>query len=140
MRTTFAVLALGATLTATTAFAAELRYVPVNPSFGGNAFNGSTLLSVASAQNQHQKPADTTDPVQAALKSRESSLLYGAVTESQSYLYAKILPSNLQPRTVPLSEGRTLVIIPDADNNILRQYIYYPDGTQTFIGISNPRS
>lgn len=38
------------------AFATELVYTPVNPSFGGNPINGSYLLSNAQAQN------DKTDP------------------------------------------------------------------------------
>lgn len=37
--------------------ATELVYVPVNPVFGGNPLNGSTLLGIASAINKH-----TDDP------------------------------------------------------------------------------
>lgn len=39
--------------------ATELVYVPVNPSFGGNPLNGSTLLGIAQATNKH-----TEDPNQ----------------------------------------------------------------------------
>jgi curli production assembly/transport component CsgF len=35
------------------ACAGTLVYTPTNPSFGGNPLNGPTLLSAASAQNQH---------------------------------------------------------------------------------------
>lgn len=36
---------------AASAQAGELHYVPVNPTFGGNPFNGPFLLSVANANN-----------------------------------------------------------------------------------------
>jgi curli production assembly/transport component CsgF len=37
------------------AFASELVYHPVNPTFGGNPLNGSFLLSTAQAQGQGTK-------------------------------------------------------------------------------------
>lgn len=40
--------------------ATELVYVPVNPVFGGNPLNGSTLLGVASAINKHKDPSGTS--------------------------------------------------------------------------------
>ena len=36
--------------------ATELVYTPVNPSFGGNALNGSYLLNQAQAQDRHKDP------------------------------------------------------------------------------------
>jgi hypothetical protein len=47
--------ALTATLVAAAAGpvrAAELRYQPINPHFGGNALNNNSLLNSAQAQNQ----------------------------------------------------------------------------------------
>ncbi|MBS0234666.1 MAG: curli assembly protein CsgF [Proteobacteria bacterium] len=38
-------------------FASELVYTPINPSFGGNAFNSSHLLATAQAQNQFKAPS-----------------------------------------------------------------------------------
>ena len=38
------------------AFATELVYEPINPSFGGNPLNGSFLLSKANSQNAHSAP------------------------------------------------------------------------------------
>jgi len=43
--------------TSIAALAADLVYTPVNPNFGGNALNGSTLLNAAQAQNRHKDPA-----------------------------------------------------------------------------------
>ena len=50
--------ALAAALAAQTPAAAQdLRYVPINPAFGGSPFNGATLLNEANAQNKHADPA-----------------------------------------------------------------------------------
>jgi curli production assembly/transport component CsgF len=40
----------GAMMVAGAAFASQLTYAPVNPTFGGNPLNGSYLLSVAQSQ------------------------------------------------------------------------------------------
>ena len=39
--------------------AQDIRYTPVNPSFGGSPFNGATLLNEANAQNKTVDPAST---------------------------------------------------------------------------------
>lgn len=41
----------------TPATAQDIRYVPINPAFGGSPFNGATLLNEANAQNKHADPA-----------------------------------------------------------------------------------
>ena len=41
------------------ATAQDIRYTPVNPSFGGSPFNGATLLNEANAQNKTVDPAAT---------------------------------------------------------------------------------
>ncbi|OUL59086.1 curli production assembly protein CsgF [Pseudoalteromonas ulvae] len=38
------------------AFASELVYTPINPSFGGSPLNGSMLLNKAQSQNKHKAP------------------------------------------------------------------------------------
>jgi curli production assembly/transport component CsgF len=49
-----AISAIGITASAP-AFASELVYHPVNPTFGGNPLNGSFLLSTAQAQGEGTK-------------------------------------------------------------------------------------
>jgi curli production assembly/transport component CsgF len=39
--------------------ASDLVYVPVNPSFGGNPYNGSVLLNSAQATNKHTAPSSS---------------------------------------------------------------------------------
>lgn len=47
---------LGGLLFISSASAGELVYQPINPSFGGDPFNGSYLLGKAQAQNTHEDP------------------------------------------------------------------------------------
>lgn len=52
--TVAAIIAIGITASAS-AFASEMVYHPVNPTFGGNPLNGSFLLSTAQAQGEGAK-------------------------------------------------------------------------------------
>ncbi len=52
------------------AHAAELVYTPVNPSFGGNALNGTWLLNNAQSQNDYDDP----DATNRSAASRQSAL------------------------------------------------------------------
>jgi curli production assembly/transport component CsgF len=49
-----AIIAIGVTASAP-AFASEMVYHPVNPTFGGNPLNGNFLLSTAQAQGEGAK-------------------------------------------------------------------------------------
>ncbi len=55
--------------------ASPMKYTPVNPSFGGSAFNGSYLLGNAEAQNNNVKPTKTTDPIANFSNTITSSLI-----------------------------------------------------------------
>lgn len=44
----------------TPAFAQDMVYTPVNPTFGGNPFNSAHLLGLANAQNKTKDPAATS--------------------------------------------------------------------------------
>ncbi len=85
-RKSLLVFLLGAGLTlglTSTGHASELVYEPINPSFGGNYYNGQWLLSEAQAQNNIQDPnAQTstsslysTDPLQNFKESLNRSIL-----------------------------------------------------------------
>jgi len=52
IKTVMAAIALGALVSAP-ALSSEITYRPINPSFGGDPFNGSFLLQSADIQNQH---------------------------------------------------------------------------------------
>lgn len=56
--------------------AEDLVYTPVNPSFGGNPFNSSHLLSIAKEQNEHDNQTFTPqDPQQQFADSLERRIL-----------------------------------------------------------------
>ncbi len=65
--------------------AGTLVYTPTNPSFGGNPLNGSTLLGLAQAENQHL-------PSSSSGSSGSSALTPGQVFAQQltSQLYASL--------------------------------------------------
>jgi curli production assembly/transport component CsgF len=60
------------------AVASEIVYHPVNPSFGGNPLNGSSLLSAAQAQGQGVK-SGSQGPDLSGLDSALSNIGSGAV-------------------------------------------------------------
>lgn len=62
------------------AAAGTLVYTPINPSFGGNPLNGSTLLSQAQAQNQF---------------TQSNSSSAGAQAQSPGQIFAQELTSQL---------------------------------------------
>jgi curli production assembly/transport component CsgF len=66
--------------------AGTLVYTPTNPSFGGNPLNGSTLLGLAQAENQHLPSSSSTG------SSGSSALTPGQVFAQQltSQLYASL--------------------------------------------------
>jgi curli production assembly/transport component CsgF len=55
--------------------ASSLVYRPVNPNFGGDAFNGAYLLNTAQANNHYEKPAKKTNPLDNFERTITSSLL-----------------------------------------------------------------
>lgn len=85
--------------------ASELIYTPVNPSFGGNALNGTYLLNSANAQNDLKDPDlededesgldDFNDSLQRALLSRLTSTLTGSMVDEEG---------NLVPGTLETSD------------------------------------
>jgi curli production assembly/transport component CsgF len=57
----------------THAFAGDLVYTPINPSFGGNVFNSSHLLALANAQNQPKREEEERKDKERAAKSAKSA-------------------------------------------------------------------
>ncbi len=76
-----------AKMTVMSAAASDLTYTPVNPSFGGNAFNSAHLLGIAGAQKPEkprvERPGTTPSEIfLRQLQSRLLSSLAGQVTDS----------------------------------------------------------
>lgn len=68
-----------------TASASDLTYTPINPSFGGNAFNSAHLLGLANAQNLPKSKAD-----EAAKAARNNSSSDRFLRMLQSRLYSSL--------------------------------------------------
>ena len=97
-------------------FAGELVYRPVNPSFGGDPFNGPNLLNEANAQNGHKDPDATspgsffgqqasplqqfTNALQSSILSRVAGAVSGQVVDSNG---------NLVPGTFTIGNIRVIV-------------------------------
>ena len=67
--------------------AQDITYTPVNPSFGGSAFNSSHLLGIATAQKPEKPKASSVETSQSdlflrQLQNRLLSSLAGQVTDS----------------------------------------------------------
>lgn len=71
--------------------ASDLVYVPTNPSFGGNPFNSSHLLGVASAQNKYKDPSavSSSDPAAQFLRTLQSRLLSSLATQITDVIFGE---------------------------------------------------
>ncbi|WP_300392635.1 curli assembly protein CsgF [Henriciella sp.] len=84
----FALFAAAGLAAGAQAFAQELVYTPVNPSFGGDSFNSSHLIGIANAQNDYDDPDGRSsrdsqaDQFIRQLQSRLLSSLAGEVNEA----------------------------------------------------------
>lgn len=71
--------------------AGELRYMPVNPTFGGNPANASALMSAATAQNDHKAPTKSnlekfTSDLEASILNRLQSTVLSQLFNSKGDL------------------------------------------------------
>lgn len=88
------------------AFAQDITYQPINPTFGGNPFNSSHLLGVANAQNDYKDPTTTTTNSQADIFSRQlQSRLLSALS---SQIVDAIFGDNPQERGTISFGGQTI--------------------------------
>ncbi|MEM6413232.1 MAG: curli assembly protein CsgF [Pseudomonadota bacterium] len=74
--------------------AQELVYQPINPSFGGNPFTSSHLLSIANAQNDYEPPSDPVEADSSAnfdrfVRSLESRLLSSLSTQVANAIFGE---------------------------------------------------
>ena len=78
--------------------AAELRYVPVNPTFGGNPLNSSGLQANANAINDYKAPAK---PPQTALEKFTANVESAIISRLQSTAINSLFDAkgNFNPET-----------------------------------------
>ncbi|KTT26991.1 curli assembly protein CsgF [Pseudomonas oryzihabitans] len=96
------------------AWATELVYTPVNPSFGGNPLNGTYLLNNATAQDRHKDPdLRSSSSSQSALERFTSQL--------ESRLLSQVLTDIKDGNSGSLSTDQFIVNIIDDSGNLTVQ-------------------
>lgn len=95
------------------AFAGELVYTPINPSFGGNPFNSAHLLGIANAQNKFKDPDSLSNSSQADIFARQlQSRLLSALS---SQIVDAIFGQNAQNDGTIEFGGQTIAWVRDLD-------------------------
>jgi curli production assembly/transport component CsgF len=94
--------------------AQDLRYQPINPTFGGNPFNSSHLLGIANGQNDYKDPATVSSTSEADVFARQlQSRLLSALS---SQIVDAIFGENPQERGTISFGGQTINFVRDVDN------------------------
>ena len=124
---------LVASLVAVPVLASEMRYTPVNPSFGGSPFN-TQLLAVASAQNDHEKPISTANAYDNLSSTVTSYVLSRVSGQISDQIFTKNT-ANPGGRVV-LPDGTSIVYQQNFATNTVTATFYSPDGVQ-ITSISN---
>jgi curli production assembly/transport component CsgF len=107
----FGFIVAGCLLAVAPAWATDLVYMPVNPSFGGAPLNGSTLLGIANATNQHHK-----EPEKSAIEKFNTSLQTAILSRLSSQILSNMFggASGFNPGTY--ETGNYVVTITDLGN------------------------
>ncbi len=101
-----ACLVAGAFLFASPAFAQDVVYEPISPTFGGNPFNSNHVLGVANANNDTRDPRATSTNSQADIFARQlQSRLLSALS---SQIVDAIFGDNPQEQGVISFGGQTI--------------------------------
>jgi curli production assembly/transport component CsgF len=98
---------------ATQAYATEMVYAPINPSFGGNPNNAFGLMSIAQAQNGFKAPVDS--PVQAFNLNLQRAILSRLSSQAMTTMFDS-------SRTLTAGNydtvGYTIVVTDDGDSTL----------------------
>jgi curli production assembly/transport component CsgF len=128
---------------ATAAGAGQLTYQPVNPTFGGNPLNGSYLLGIANANNQHLNNPETQTTInttQSTAQELQQALVSALISQATSTAIGSILGTNGQ---TPLNSG-TFSIAGETINfnrvgGQINVTLIDPNGSQTQISVPVPQ-
>lgn len=75
------------------AFAQDLVYTPVNPSFGGSPFNSAHLLGIANSQNKYKDPniveRPSTTSAELFVRQLQSRLLSGLASQVTDAIFGE---------------------------------------------------
>ena len=91
------------------AFAQDITYQPISPTFGGNPFNSAHILGTANAQNDYRDPRAATSGSQADIFARQlQSRLLSALS---SQIVDAIFGENPQERGTIRFGGQTIEFV-----------------------------
>lgn len=107
--------------------ASELRYTPVNPTFGGNPLNSTGLQAMASAQNQTKAPETPkatpptalekfTESIQSAIMSKVQSTTVAALFDKNGLVPGKEYPAGnftIKVTSDPNKPGELILVTTD---------------------------
>lgn len=119
-------------LSITTAYAQDLVYEPVNPSFGGNPFNSAHLLAIANAQNDYERPvedASSQSDLDRFVRSLQSRLLSSLSTQVANAIFGE----DAQDQGRIVFGDQTIEFVRTLDG--IQLTITEADGSQTVITI-----
>ena len=111
--------------------AGELRYVPVNPTFGGNPLNSTGLQANASAQNQEKAPEvekpkqptaleKFTESIESAILSKVQSTTVAALFDKNGFVPGKEYPAGnftIKVTSDPNKPGELILVTTDKLTN-----------------------
>ncbi|PLC52650.1 curli assembly protein CsgF [Pollutimonas nitritireducens] len=127
---------------ASQAAASELVYYPLNPSFGGNALNGSVLLNSALATNKHTDPAadaygiEDKTPAQLLNETIERTVINRMATAASGQIMdgnGNFVPGTLETSNFTI----TVAVSPTNPNNLTITTLDKLTGATTVFNVSN---
>lgn len=116
---------------ATSVSASELRYTPLNPSFGGSPFNSSHFLSRASAQNSHERPTTTQSDSETFARTLQSAIVNQAAFSIANTIFTPA-PGTYGVRQTAYDGTTTRIdYIQNADGNVTTIIVDKTNNTET---------
>ncbi|WP_418152037.1 curli assembly protein CsgF [Litorimonas sp. RW-G-Af-16] len=114
------------------AYAQDIVFEPINPSFGGNSFNSAHLLAIANAQNDYERPqeeATSQDDLDRFIRSLQSRLLSSLSTQVSNAIFGE----DAQDSGIIIFGDQTIEFVRGLDG--VQLTITEADGSQTIITV-----
>lgn len=100
--------------------ATEMVYTPINPSFGGNANNGTVLLSSAQAQNPYKDPSIKQPAELTPLQQFNDSLQRSVLSRLSAAATSTLIGANGQLLPGSVDTGNYHIVIADLGAGLLQ--------------------
>jgi curli production assembly/transport component CsgF len=130
---------------AASAHAAPLVYTPVNPTFGGNPFNGAYLLGTAAANNYDHltNPSAiqnlTSTQQQTTAQELQQALISALISQATNLAIQSILGTNGQAQNSGTFDVAGEIITFNRVNGQINITLTDPNGSQTQVSVPVPQ-